>query len=105
MPEHSDEIAPLLWVGLNALVSCLEVDMETNTVMMPRSLTAENGAKKLFIGEFAEYEMIECPECLEHGPDDDCEMCSGNHQVQLTVPVSWTTIKAIYAKAVDHFGS
>ena len=29
-----------------------EAHMETMTVMMPRSLTAENGAKKLFIGDF-----------------------------------------------------
>lgn len=78
--------------------------MDDEKVTMPRKLTAENGAKALLLGEFAEHEMIDCPECLENGPDEYCEMCVGNHQVMLTVPVSWTTIKAIYDKAVEHFG-
>lgn len=77
----------------------------TGLVMLPRSLTADNGAKALLLGEFAEHDMIECPECLEHGPDDDCEVCYGNHQVRIDVPVSWTTIKAIYAKIVEHYAT
>jgi len=72
-------------------------------VMLPRALTAENGAKELLLGEFADFELIDCPECLEHGPDDDCEMCAGNHKVSLVVPVSWPTIKEIYAKIVEHY--
>lgn len=72
-------------------------------VMLPRALTDENGAKDIMLGEFVEYEMIECPECLEYGPDDECEMCYGNHKVRLDVPVSWTTVEAIYAKIVEHY--
>lgn len=47
--------------------------------VMPLELTAENGAKGALIGEFHE----------KLGP---CE-----------VPVSWTTIKAIYRRCVDLF--
>lgn len=46
---------------------------------LPRKLTAENGAKALLIGEFFE---------------------TGSY-----LPVSWTTIKAIYAKIVEHFAT
>ena len=72
-------------------------------VLMPRSLTAENGAKALLSGEF----FIEIPEpyycdCGEDG----CTACELTEDDLLTptqqVPVPWTTIKQIYAKAVEH---
>lgn len=53
--------------------------------VMPRSLTAENGAKDLLSGEFAE--------CFD--PDG-----SGNPYV---VPISWDSIKKIYKRIVDHY--
>jgi len=53
----------------------------TDTVMMPRELTTENGAKGLFIGEF-----------YATSP-------SGERSV-----IEWTTIKEIYAMAVDKLG-
>jgi len=31
------------------------------TVLMPKRLTAENGAKALLIGEFFEFIEIQCP--------------------------------------------
>lgn len=74
-------------------------------VMLPSSLTAENGAKALLSGEFAEHERIECPECLKHGHAVCCETCGGNGYVTLDVPVSWKTIKAIYAKIVEHYSA
>ena len=37
--------------------------METKTVMMPRELTAENGAKALLLGEFSVGDFIECGRC------------------------------------------
>ena len=83
--------------------------MEINTVIMPKELTAENGAKALLLGEFAEHQKITCHECycLECNPgdpDNDCELCGGSGELGLDVPVSWTTIKAIYAMAVEHLG-
>lgn len=72
------------------------------TVTMPKELTAENGAKALLIGEF--YETIEhdCPECDQ--PDsslESCELCNGSGRISHEIPVSWTTIKAIYKMAVE----
>ncbi len=55
---------------------------------MPLSLTAENGAKSLLIGEF--YESIETQ-------DED-----GNSLAIETV-VQWSTIKDIYKKIVEHY--
>lgn len=60
----------------------------TEKVLLPRKLTAENGAKYALIGEF--YEDVEFI-------DED-----GNQRMQ-RVPVSWTTIKEIWDRAVDHF--
>lgn len=58
--------------------------------VMPRSLTAENGAKALLIGEFNEtYE------------DTDEE---GN-EYSIKIPVRWTTIKDIYKKIIDRYGA
>ena len=73
-------------------------------VVMPKTLTAENGAKALLSGEFAEHDWIDCPLCLKGGIDDYCEECSGEGRVRIDVPVSWTTIKAIYKMAVRHLG-
>ena len=53
--------------------------------VMPRNLTAENGAKALLIGEFVE--------CFD--PDE-----SGNAYI---VPISWDSIKDIYKRIVDHY--
>lgn len=78
-------------------------DASTREVIMPSSLTAENGAKALLIGEFSETVEVRnelycgCGYCdfCEENPDEP-ETC------QISVPVSWNTIKAIYAKAVQH---
>lgn len=78
--------------------------METETVMMPRSLTAENGAKGSFIGEFKETIEIACSECAGTGLDGDCFACEGNGVIQQKVTIEWTTIKEIYAKAVKELG-
>lgn len=58
-------------------------------VMVPRELTAENGAKAFLSGEFSEtFDYMD-----EEG--DEC---------QAEIPVSWTTIKAIHKKMVERFG-
>lgn len=61
-------------------------------VMVPMRLTAENGAKGALSGEFSETKFINCPECFG---DDECETCDGSGRIEITVPVTWTTIKEI----------
>ncbi|MCM2207576.1 hypothetical protein MYF61_17920 [Klebsiella quasipneumoniae] len=69
-------------------------------VMVPMRLTAENGAKWALSGEFSETKFVNCPECFG---DDECETCDGSGKIEITVPVTWTTIKAIWVKGVEHF--
>ena len=69
-------------------------------VIVPKKLTAENGAKGVISGEFSETTFISCPECFG---DDDCETCDGSGRIEIKVPVSWTTIKTIWAKGCEYF--
>lgn len=71
-------------------------------VMVPKRLTAENFAKAALSGEFSETKFINCPECFG---DDECETCDGSGRIEITVPVSWTNIKAIWDKGVEHFAA
>ncbi|HGX8823148.1 TPA: hypothetical protein ACJIN1_002023 [Escherichia coli] len=71
-------------------------------VLVPKKLTAENGAKGVLSGEFSETKFINCPECFG---DDDCETCDSSGRIEITVPVTWTTIKAIWTKGVEHFAA
>ena len=63
-------------------------------VVMPRRLTAENGAKALLMGEFFEYHEI------SYYDEDGDEV-----ERLVKVPVSWETIKKIYDKIVSHYGA
>lgn len=71
-------------------------------VLAPSELTAENGAKYLLLGEFAETTTVTCTACsynlVEEG---DCEVCGGQGEYNQDVAVSWTNIKAIYRKAIE----
>ncbi|EPZ6101390.1 hypothetical protein ACX6VJ_001420 [Klebsiella variicola] len=71
-------------------------------VMAPVRLTAENGAKGALSGEFSETRFVNCPECFG---DDECETCDSSGRIEITVPVTWTTIKEIWAKGVEHFSA
>lgn len=71
-------------------------------VMVPMRLTAENGAKGALSGVFSETKFVNCPECFG---DDECETCDGSGRIEITVPVTWTTIKEIWAKGVEHFAT
>jgi len=77
-------------------------------VLMPRELTAENGAKGLMLGEFKEDIELTCPQCnggALGGPDvvsDDCDYCGGSGEIIVNLSISWPTIKAIYAMAVEN---
>jgi len=72
-------------------------------ILMPKSLTAENGAKALLMGEFVERATVGCSEC-EDGMLDDyepCGHCRGLGVQHVIVPVTWATIKAIYKMAAE----
>ncbi len=79
--------------------------LKQDFVILPKKITAENGAKALLIGEFKEIVKIECPECALDGREnpDDCEMCEGSGVYSIETFVSWDNIKKIYDKIVDHF--
>ena len=62
--------------------------MLEDIILMPRALTAENGAKAALMGEF----KIDVEIAYEDGEEET-----------IVVDVPWTTIKAIYAAAVKHF--
>lgn len=69
-------------------------------VIVPKKLTAENGAKGVLSGEFSETTFISCPECFG---DDDCDTCDGSGRIEIKVPVTWTTIKSIWDKGIAYF--
>ncbi len=71
-------------------------------VIMPKELTAENGAKALLIGEFEELIKDTCPKCLDLEDVEMCECCGGSGQILIRVQISWITIKEIYRMAVKH---
>ncbi|EAN1667254.1 molecular chaperone DnaJ [Salmonella enterica] len=87
--------------GINKLYAAPPAPViQDDWVMVPKKLTAENGAKSLLSGEFLETTFISCPECFA---DEECESCDGSGRIKIEVPVSWTTIKAIWNKGVEHF--
>ena len=84
-------------------------DIQSDTVIMPRELTAENGAKYLLSGDFKETVILQCEICVGSGDgrgyidqESHCLSCDGAGDYSLSVTVSWTTIKEIYDKAVEH---
>lgn len=70
-------------------------------VLMPRALTAKNGAKEALMGEFDFSVTMTCPECHPDDPNPDCEVCAGSVEYEQPHTVPWTTIKRIYTAAVD----
>lgn len=69
--------------------------------LMPRRLTAENGAKALLLGEFKLEVTRECPECLElDEPAEGCEICDGEGEYAQRHTIPWDQIKFIYSEAV-----
>ena len=76
-------------------------------VLVPRALTAENGAKAVLMGEFTTTITVTCHECDGDGfvDDNSCEVCDGSGTLDQVIPIDWTTIKAIYAAAIKHFAA
>lgn len=69
--------------------------------IMPRMLTAENGAKALLLGEFQLEVTTECPECLYlEEPLESCEFCYGEGEYEQRHTISWDQIRFIYSQAV-----
>lgn len=69
--------------------------------LMPRQLTAENGAKALLLGEFKLEVTHECPECIElDEPAEGCEICDGQGEYAQRHTIPWDQIKFIYSEAV-----
>lgn len=74
-------------------------------VILPRELTAENGAKALFSGEFFEVNSLTCVACDENGINhagDKCDICLGSGTFEEKTAISWDSIKDIYKKIVEH---
>jgi hypothetical protein len=70
--------------------------------VMPRRLTAENGAKALLLGEFNVRVTNDCPECVDlDEPDEYCEICDGEGEYEQKHMIPWDLIKFIYSKAVE----
>lgn len=70
--------------------------------IMPKRLTAENGAKALLLGEFKLQSTHECPECRElEEPSEGCEICDGEGEYGQKHTIPWDLIKFIYSKAVE----
>lgn len=70
--------------------------------IMPRQLTAENGAKGLLLGEFKLLVTMECPECCElEEPTEGCFICDGEGEYGQKHTIPWDQIKFIYSKAVS----
>lgn len=72
--------------GFQEMSKYIDLGMHNN---MPKELTAENGAKALLNGEFSEEIMIY----------NDLEGVEFPQKVSVT----WSTIKAIYSKIVEHY--
>ncbi|MEJ5863541.1 Lar family restriction alleviation protein [Pseudomonas farsensis] len=94
------------------LVECRSIDASTAPAapalsipdgycLMPRRLTAENGAKALLLGEFKLQVTRECPECLNlEEPIEGCEICDGEGEYAQHYMIPWDQIKFIYSEAV-----
>ena len=84
------------------LVKYLRLD-RTDFTLLPRRLTAENGAKNLLWDEFSVEVKHSCSACSFHGSQDECEVCGGEVEWVQSHQVPWTTIKDIYRKIVGHY--
>lgn len=73
-------------------------------LLMPNTLTAENGAKALLSGEFEIQHQVICSACHYDEADPECEVCAGEIEYTAKVKVDWPTIKAIYNKAAATLG-
>jgi len=80
----------------------------SDSVLLPRKLTAENGAKALLSGGFMQVVEVNNPDYCGCG-NLRCGICEANPNEPETITeeayISWDNIKAIYSKIVSHFAS
>ncbi|MFJ2526256.1 hypothetical protein ACIOWB_24330 [Pseudomonas capeferrum] len=92
---------PVVGLGPMTESSAPAVSIPDGYCLMPRRLTAENGAKALLLGEFKLEVIRECPECLElDEPAEGCEICDGEGEYAQRHMIPWDKIKYIYSEAV-----
>ncbi|GLO24429.1 hypothetical protein [Pseudomonas putida] len=92
---------PVVGLGPMTGSSVPAVSIPDGYCLMPRRLTAENGAKALMLGEFKLEVTRECPECLElDEPAEGCEICDGEGEYAQRHTIPWDQIKFIYSEAV-----
>jgi hypothetical protein len=78
-----------------------ELTLPAGYCFMPTSLTAENGAKALLLGEFKLQVTTDCPECCDlEEPSEGCEICDGEGEYGQQHTIPWDQIKYIYSEAV-----
>lgn len=102
VPASIDEQRSMARTLLSAQPVSEPYKLPSGYALVPCKLTAENGAKSCMIGKFIEQTEISCPECFG---DDECETCDGSGTIEVTAHVSWTTIKDIWAKGIEHFAA
>lgn len=97
------------WDNLENKVDELQEVVNKNCTIpgvMPRKLTAENGAKALLCGEFNETVLIPNEEYCGCGECDFCDEFPDTEEYLVQkVPIPWTTIKEIYDKIVAFYGA
>lgn len=112
MAEYGADVANLCMMLLDicGVINLVQHDEQPATAtvvpdgycMMPRQLTAENGAKALLLGEFKLLVTKECPECCElEEPTEGCSICDGEGEFGQRHTIPWDQIKYIYSKAVS----
>ncbi|MGE8468792.1 MAG: hypothetical protein ACN6QE_22020 [Pseudomonas putida] len=91
---------PVVGLGPMTESSSPSVSIPDGYCLMPRGLTAENGAKALLLGEFKLEVTRECPECRElEEPAEGCEICDGEGEYGQSHIIPWEKIKFIYSEA------
>jgi len=92
---------PVVGLGPMTGSSVPAVSIPDGYCLMPRRLTAENGAKALLLGEFKLEVTRECPECLElEEPAEGCEICDGEGEYAQRHTTPWVKINFIYGETV-----
>ncbi|MBA6119395.1 hypothetical protein [Pseudomonas putida] len=92
---------PIVGLGPMTVSSAAAESIPEGYCIMPRRLTAENGAKALLLGEFKLEVTRECPECLDlDEPAEGCEICDGAGEYGQCHMIPWDKIKFIYSEAV-----
>lgn len=79
----------------------MPANLLSDYILMPRRLTAANGAKATLSGEHSEFIELPCTSCDHDEPDEECGLCGGAGSYMQHVPISWSCIKLIYAQAVE----